>query len=122
MRLVVITLISAFLFLRPAFAGDVNIVDAKATSEGNGLFRFTVTLRHADNGWDHYADRWDILGPDGTVLGSRVLMHPHVAEQPFTRSLSGVDIPEGLKAIAIRAHDKQHGDSPKLFRVSLPGR
>lgn len=105
-----------------AHGGEVDIVNAEASLGKNGLYRFAVTLRHADNGWDHYADRWDVLDPEGNVLGSRVLLHPHVAEQPFTRSLAGVDIPEDLKTVAIRAHDKQHGDSPKLFTVKLPGR
>jgi hypothetical protein len=55
-------------------------------------------------------------------LGVRVLYHPHVHEQPFTRGLSGVEVPAGLKRVRIRAHDKVHGDSPRLFDVTLPGR
>jgi hypothetical protein len=39
--------------------------------EEGGSYRFDVTVRHADTGWDHYADAWDILTPDGTLLGSR---------------------------------------------------
>lgn len=112
----------AILFSGNGMADEVAIVDAQASQAQNGSYRFSVTLRHADNGWDHYADRWDVLGPDGTVLGERILLHPHVAEQPFTRSLSGVQVPPGLKTVSIRAHDKQHGDSPKLFLVDLPGR
>ena len=37
-------------------------------------------------GWEHYANKWDVVGPDDTILGTRVLLHPHVNEQPFTRS------------------------------------
>ena len=43
-----------------------------------------VTVQHADTGWDHYADAWEVLAPDGTVLGTRTLLHPHTDEQPFT--------------------------------------
>ena len=27
-----------------------------------------MTVRHADTGWDHYADKWDVVAPDGAVL------------------------------------------------------
>jgi hypothetical protein len=122
MRFVVISMICSVIALNHAQANEVEIVDAQASRGANGVYRFNVTLRHADNGWDHYADRWDVLGPKGEVLGSRVLLHPHVTEQPFTRSLSGVVIPEALKTVNIRAHDKEHGDSPEMFKVTLPGR
>jgi len=67
-----------------------------------------VTLRHADEGWEHYADRWEVLSLDGKVLATRTLFHPHVNEQPFTRSLSGVSVPAGTPAVRIRSHDKMH--------------
>ena len=47
----------------------------------------------ADSGWDHYANRWEVLEPEGQVIATRTLLHPHVDEQPFTRSLSGIHIP-----------------------------
>lgn len=92
-----------------AWAGEADVVGAEARKSAGGAYSFDVTLRHADEGWDHYADAWDVLGPDGTVLATRVLYHPHVDEQPFTRSLSGVKIPAGVTDVTIRAHDKLHG-------------
>src|SRR6056297_2190336 len=60
---------------------------------GDGSWRFSVTVRHADTGWDHYADLWQVVDlTTGDVLGERVLAHPHTQEQPFTRSLSRVEI------------------------------
>jgi hypothetical protein len=53
-------------------------------------------------------------------LKSSVLYHPHVDEQPFTRSLSGVAVPENFKSVLIRARDSKHGFSDKTFRVDLP--
>lgn len=102
-----------------AWAGEADVVGAKATSMGGGTWSFDVTVSHADTGWKHYADRWDVVGPDGKVLGVRKLFHPHETEQPFTRSLSGVRIPAGVKRVILRANDKVHGLGGKEFTVEL---
>jgi hypothetical protein len=109
----------AILTASVATAGEVEIVVAAARQEVNGAYRFSVTLRHTDTGWDHYADKWDIVAPDGTVLGTRVLLHPHENEQPFTRSLSGVQVPKDVKRVSIRAHDKVHGYAERTLTVEL---
>ncbi len=100
---------------------EAEIVDVEAVPEAGGTWRFSVTVRHDDEGWDHYADKWQVLAPDGTVLGERVLLHPHVDEQPFTRSLGGVAIPEDLEVVEVRAHDTVDGWGPVL-RYTLPER
>lgn len=92
----------------PGFAGVAVVVDAKTTRTGD-TWRFEVTIRHADTGWQHYADGWGVYAPDGTELGYRILLHPHVSEQPFTRSLSGVAVPAGTAEVAIRPHGSEHG-------------
>lgn len=92
-----------------ATADEVKIVSVESRQTGQGVWRFDVTVRHADTGWDHYADLWTIEDPDGNLLGERVLAHPHVEEQPFTRSLRGVAIPEGLEQVVIRPRDSVHG-------------
>ena len=104
----------------PAFAGEPTVVDVQARDQG-GSWRFDVTVAHGDTGWDHYADGWRIYAPDGTELGYRELLHPHVNEQPFTRSLSGVTIPEGIGTVTVRASDSVHGEGPAVS-VPLPGR
>ncbi len=104
----------------PAMAGDVEIVEAVAYSDLGDKWSFHVTLEHGDTGWDHYADQWEVLAPDGAVLGTRTLYHPHVNEQPFTRSLSGVYVSPDLDHVMIRARDSVHGHGPELFRVELP--
>lgn len=103
-----------------AMAGEADVVNAEARKGADGSYRFDVTVRHADTGWDHYADRWEVLAPDGTVLGTRTLLHPHVEEQPFTRSLSGVKIPEGVAEVTIRAHDSVDGFGGKTLTLRLP--
>lgn len=101
-----------------AQAGEANAIDASARKSG-GAWRFDVTVRHGDTGWDHYADAWRIVGPDGTVFGTRTLYHPHVNEQPFTRSLSGVKIPAGVTSVTVEAHDSVHGWGGAKVKVSL---
>ncbi|MEZ5779002.1 MAG: hypothetical protein R3E44_11640 [Paracoccaceae bacterium] len=90
-----------WLLLSPALADPPIVVAADARPEG-GTWTFDVTLLHPDTGWDHYASGWEILAPDGTRLGYRELTHPHVDEQPFTRSLSGVVIPAETHLVLIR--------------------
>ncbi|MTI45778.1 hypothetical protein E1178_19410 [Roseibium hamelinense] len=110
--------ISLVVSVVPAAGGEVEIVDAKASSSG-GTWRFSVTLKHGDTGWDHYADLWQVIGPEGQVLGERILLHPHVEEQPFTRALSGVAIPDGISEVKIRARDSVHGFSDQEYTVRL---
>ena len=94
---------------------DADVIRVQARESGTS-WSFTVTVRHADTGWSDYADGWDVLLPDGTVLGpvendgfTRLLLHPHVNEQPFTRSRRGVSVPDGARYVVVRAHDIVHG-------------
>ena len=89
----------ALLWSATALAGEADVIAVDATKEGKDRYSFGVTVRHADEGWKHYADAWEVVAPDGTVLGTRTLYHPHVNEQPFTRSLSGVQVPAGTREV-----------------------
>lgn len=99
-------------------AGDVEIVKVAMQASGAGQWRANVTLQHADTGWEHYADAWRVMTEGGKLLGTRVLYHPHVNEQPFTRSLS-VAIPADIGVVFVEAHDKVHGWSKQRVRVDL---
>jgi len=100
-------------------AGEADVVDVVIKKVGDGTFRIDTTVRHADTGWDHYADRWDVVAPDGTVLGSRVLAHPHVNEQPFTRSLT-LAIPADVTRVTIRANDSVDELGGSEIEVDVP--
>lgn len=104
----------------PAAAGEADVLGVELTSSGDGVYRIDVTVEHADEGWNHYADAWDVVAPDGTVLATRTLLHPHENEQPFTRSLSGVTIPPQVTEITIRAHDSVHGYGGQELTVPVP--
>lgn len=101
-----------------ALGGQADVVRASAVEIG-GAWTFEATVAHPDEGWDHYADAWRVVGLDGEVYGVRKLLHPHVEEQPFTRSLSGVDIPAGVDAVRVEAHDSVHGWGGASVEVRL---
>lgn len=103
----------------PLHAGVADVVDVTITKVGDSTFRINATLLHEDTGWDHYADRWDVVTPDGTVLGSRVLHHPHVNEQPFTRSLT-LTLSPSITTVTIQAHDSVHELGGETVQITVP--
>lgn len=116
------TILAAWLGLvsaAPAAAGEADVLAVEARPGASG-WSFDVTVQHADSGWDHYADAWRVVGPDGTVYGTRTLFHPHEDEQPFTRSLDAVAIPSGVTGVTVEAHDSVHGWRGAAVTVTLP--
>jgi hypothetical protein len=111
----------ALALLSPAaLAGEADVLSAEAQCSDDRVCRFVVTLHHADEGWKHYADRWEVLSPEGELLATRVLRHPHVEEQPCTRALPGVKIPISVEKVRIRARDSVHGYGGEEVESELP--
>ena len=110
-------LIAACTALVPLFANEA-VVEAVKVTKQDDTYRFAVRILHEDSGWDHYVNKYDVLDSDGKVLATRILVHPHEHEQPFTRSLSGVKT-KREKVVFVRANDSVDGYS-KLFEVRLP--
>lgn len=106
------------LAMNASTAGEVEIVHAEFTQRPGG-WSVNTTLRHADAGWEHYADAWRVVDERGAILATRTLLHPHEDEQPFTRGLGEVQIPAGTTVVFVEAHDKLHGWSPQRLRVDL---
>ena len=109
-----------YLMASAAGAGEADVLEVSATRMGDRTWRFDVTVQHEDAGWAHFADAWEVLAADGTVLATRTLLHPHTEEQPFTRSLTGVSIPDGMTKVIVRAHERVHGHGGKEAMVELP--
>ena len=106
--------------------GNADVTYVKAVLTNDGTWTFTVTVRHPDSGWEDYADGWDVLTPDGIVLKpdpaspfTRLLLHPHENEQPFTRSQSGIAIPPDVTQVRVRAHDLADGYGGREVVVDL---
>ena len=64
--------------------------------------------------------------PDGTILKAnpqdiftRVLMHPHVDEQPLTRSQNSIRGPQDQFIVVVQAHDLRDGFGGREVRVDL---
>lgn len=111
-------------------AGDAlpraDVLFVRATEAEDGTWSFAVTVQHPDTGWENYADGWDLLTPDGEVMQpdgaspfTRLLTHPHVEEQPFTRSRSDIRLPAGTERVRVRAHSLVGGFGGQEVEVDL---
>jgi hypothetical protein len=105
--------------------GNADVLYVVARQESDGTWTFEVTVEHPDTGVDDYADGWDVVFPDGTVYKTgprehtRMLLHPHVDEQPFTRSQGAIVIPPEVTQVRVRAHDSVDGYGGREVVVDL---
>lgn len=111
---------SLALFAPPASAGSADVISARVRCKPNRECTFQVTVFHVDQGRQHYANLWEIVAPNGTVLGTRVLTHPHVNEQPFVRVLNSVKVPPSITKVTVRAHDSRHGFGGAEMTITIP--
>lgn len=96
-----------------------DVIGVEVNPEGGNLYEFEVTISSPYDSPDQYADAWRVLAPDGTVLGVRELLHDHASEQPFTRSLSGVEIPEGVTTVTVEGRDLLNGWGGETMEVDV---
>ena len=106
-------------------SADADVTWVRAVNNGDS-WTFYVTVVHPDTGWEDYADGWDVVLPDGRVVKpdesrpfTRLLLHPHENEQPFTRSQSGIVIPGEVTVVTVRAHDLVAGFGGREVVVDL---
>ena len=112
-------ILATALIIGPAAADPAQVEAIKAQPKGS-TWTFSVTLRHGDTGWDDYADGWRVETKDGTILGERPLAHPHVNEQPFTRSQSNITLPANTETVFIRARTNVDGWDQATTPFPLP--
>lgn len=93
------------------------MIDGDVVASGDS-FTVSATVRSADTGIDKYADWWEVRTVAGDVLGERILAHPHVNEQPFTRSVD-VAIPADVDSVVLAAHDSVVGFCGDTYTVSI---
>jgi hypothetical protein len=107
-------------------AANADVLFVRAVQSADGAWTFHVTVEHPDTGWEDYADGWDVLTPDDTIIKpdpdspfTRLLLHPHENEQPFTRSQTGIVIPPDVTQVRVRAHDLVDGYGGREVLVDL---
>ncbi|WP_420645328.1 hypothetical protein [Candidatus Leptofilum sp.] len=110
----------------PTNQADADVLYVSARETAVGLWTFSAEVAHPDTGWEDYADGWDVVLPDGTVAKAnpddpftRLLLHPHETEQPFTRSQSNIPIPPEVTTVTVRAHDLVNGFGGQEVVVDL---
>jgi hypothetical protein len=96
-----------------------DVVAAVATQNEPGVWTFSVTLSSPYDAPERYADSWRVRGIDSTVYGERFLSHDHANEQPFTRSQSGIQIPEGVDEVIIEGRDQVNGWGGTTLTLTL---
>jgi hypothetical protein len=78
-------------------------VTAVAVSGDPGAYTFDVTVQSPDVDCSKYADWWEVLTSDGTLVYRRILNHSHPTEQPFTRD-GGPVAAAADQPLIVRAH------------------
>ncbi|MBB4930764.1 hypothetical protein F4561_001584 [Lipingzhangella halophila] len=97
---------------------DVREVEVEEGS--GGTVDLAVTISSPYDTPERYADGWRVKGPDDTVYGEHELAHDHQNEQPFTRTQSGVRIPDGVDEVVVEGRDSEHGYGGATETVEVP--
>jgi len=105
-------------------------VTAVVASGGDGNYTFNVTIESADIDCSQFADWWEVLGEDGSLLYRRILDHSHTdanggsdPDAPgntFTRG--GGPVPVAADAsVLVRAHMSVGGYNGQVMRGTAAG-
>ncbi len=104
----------------PSFA---HIVAVQTQQDGDRAV-FSVSIESADTGCDRYANWWELLSEDGSLLYRRILGHSHTDENGttdddghgnrFTRSSPSLDM-DVDQTIYVRAHMSDVGYNGDIF-------
>jgi hypothetical protein len=96
-----------------------DVIDAELEPDGDA-WRLRATLSSPYDTPERYADAFRAVAEDGTVLGVRELAHDHAGEQPFTRSLTGLEIPDDVARITVEGRDQSYGWGGDTIEVDVP--
>lgn len=98
-----------------------DVIAAELEPQGDA-WRLDATVSSPYDTAERYADAFRVLSEDGTELGVRRLAHDHENEQPFTRSLTDLDIPDDVARITVEGRDQEHGWGGDTVEVEVPSR
>lgn len=94
-----------------------SIVSVSSSGEA-GNYTFSVGISSQDTGCAQYANWWEVITEDGTLIYRRILAHSHVNEQPFVRSGGTVSIAAN-QVVIVRAHMNSSGYGTIVFKGSV---
>lgn len=94
------------------FAGEVVVKCEKVEHFNGDMYWFYISIDHGDKGWDHYANRVELLNEKKQIFATRVFRHPHVKQRPFTRDVA-VRLKKPIENFTVRGHDLVHGYGPE---------
>ncbi len=96
-----------------------DVIDAELEPAGD-TWRLSATLSSPYDTPERYSDAFRALTPDGEELGVRVLLHDHANEQPFTRALTDLQIPDDVDTIIVEGRDLEHGWGGETITLEVP--
>lgn len=94
-----------------------SIVSVSSSGEA-GNYTFSVGISSPDTGCAQYANWWEVITEDGTLIYRRILAHSHVNEQPFVRSGGTVSIAAN-QVVIVRAHMNTSGYGTTVYKGSV---
>lgn len=97
-----------------------NVLKAELSGDSEDGYSLSVTMSSEYDTPERYADGWRVLDADGNELGTNELGHDHASEQPFTRSQSGLEIPDGVEQVTIEGRDLENGYGGETVTVDVP--
>ncbi len=97
---------------------DQAAVVSVTTSQVGDSYAFSVGVSSPDTGCNQYANWWEVVSEEGTLIYRRILAHSHVNEQPFVRSGGSVMI-TATQEVIIRVHMNTTGYSTQGYKGSV---
>ncbi len=96
---------------------SASVISVSVTGDEN-KYTFKVGIKSPDTGCNRYADWWEVISEEGTLLYRRILAHSHVNEQPFIRSGGPVPISKNQK-VYVRMHMNTSGYSDMVYEGTV---
>lgn len=110
-------------WVAPAPAGPAHAAGFHLERHRYGTWSAILEVDHEDQGWSHFADRWEVLDQAGRRILSGSLDGPKrrdVEEDgPVRRRLDAFGLPAGTTRLTCRIHCKQSGWLGKALAVDL---
>lgn len=99
-------------------SGPYADVVSVTASGADGAWTVAVGLRSEETGCDQYANWWEVLRMDGTLVYRRILDHSHPDEQPFVRDGGPVAV-RADEPVVVRGHMVPTGYGGALMSGTL---